>query len=94
MTGKIAFQGERGANSEIACLQAYPHLEALPCRTFEDVFAAVENEVADLAMIPVEKANAAHDEVVQRLIPPPSNTRSVLLKQLAKVTPLSKPTST
>ena len=45
---RVAFQGERGANSEIACLQAYPHLEALPCRTFEDVFAAVENEVADL----------------------------------------------
>ncbi|MAI90298.1 prephenate dehydratase [Ponticaulis sp.] len=69
MSGKIAFQGERGANSEIACLQAYPHLEALPCRTFEDVFAAVENEVADLAMIPVENTIAGRVADIHHLIP-------------------------
>ncbi len=37
----IAFQGERGANSEIACHEVYPGWEALPCPTFEDAFAAL-----------------------------------------------------
>ena len=59
MAGKIAFQGERGANSDIACKQAFPDMEAMPCRTFEDVFTAVENGDADLAMIPVENTICA-----------------------------------
>ena len=38
---RIAFQGEPGANSHIACREAYPGCEPLPCATFEDAFAAV-----------------------------------------------------
>ena len=38
---KIAFQGEPGANSDIACREAYPDHEPLPCPTFEDAFAAL-----------------------------------------------------
>ena len=38
---KIAFQGEPGANSHIACNEAYRGYEPLPCPTFEDAFAAV-----------------------------------------------------
>ena len=38
---RIAFQGEPGANSHIACAEAYPGYEPLPCPTFEDAFAAV-----------------------------------------------------
>ena len=37
---KIAFQGELGANSHIACREVYPDLEPLPFATFEDVFQA------------------------------------------------------
>lgn len=37
---KIAFQGELGANSHIACREVHPELEPLPCATFEDVFQA------------------------------------------------------
>ena len=33
---KIAFQGEPGANSHIAIVEAYPDAEPLPCPTFED----------------------------------------------------------
>ena len=69
MTGKIAFQGERGANSEIACHQAYPEMEAVPYRTFEDVFTAVENGAADLAMIPVENTIAGRVADIHHLIP-------------------------
>ena len=69
MAGKIAFQGERGANSEIACRQAYPDMEAIPCRTFEDVFTAVESGEADLAMIPVENTIAGRVADIHHLIP-------------------------
>ena len=42
MTQRIAFQGEPGAYSHEACQQARPHMEALPCRTFEEVVEAVK----------------------------------------------------
>ena len=69
MTGKIAYQGEPGANSHIACNQAYPELEPLPCRTFEDCFAAVEKGEADLAMIPVENTIAGRVGDIHSLLP-------------------------
>ena len=58
MANHIAYQGEPGANSHIACNEAYPRLSPLPCRTFEDCFTAVEKGEADLAMIPVENTIA------------------------------------
>ncbi|MGB6426846.1 MAG: prephenate dehydratase, partial [Methyloceanibacter sp.] len=30
---KIAYQGEPGANSHLACRDAYPDMEPLPCAT-------------------------------------------------------------
>ncbi|MCC5988493.1 MAG: prephenate dehydratase [Pararhodobacter sp.] len=54
MEGRIAFQGEPGAYSHQACVSARPGMEALPCRTFEDVIAAVHDGQAELAMLPVE----------------------------------------
>ncbi|MBV8755069.1 MAG: prephenate dehydratase, partial [Hyphomicrobiales bacterium] len=45
---KIAYQGEPGANSHLACRNAYPAYEPLPCPTFEDAFAAVRSGGADL----------------------------------------------
>ncbi|MCA8902170.1 MAG: prephenate dehydratase, partial [Hyphomonas sp.] len=69
MTGKIAYQGEPGANSHIACNQAFPELEPLPCRTFEDCFAAVERGEADLAMIPVENTIAGRVGDIHSLLP-------------------------
>ena len=46
----IVFQGEPGANSHIACREAYPNYEARPCATFEDCFAAVSAGEAELAI--------------------------------------------
>lgn len=69
MTGKIAYQGEPGANSHIACNQVFPTLEPLPCRTFEDCFAAVEKGDADIAMIPVENTIAGRVSDIHSLLP-------------------------
>jgi prephenate dehydratase len=54
----IAYQGEPGANSDIACREAYPDLTPLPCAAFEDAFAAVEEGRAQLAMIPIDNSTA------------------------------------
>jgi prephenate dehydratase len=71
MTGrkKIVFQGEPGANSHIACREVYPDFEAIPCATFEDCFAAIEQGGADLGMIPVENSIAGRVADIHHLLP-------------------------
>ena len=68
-TGTIAYQGERGSNSHIACREVYPGYETVACRTFEDVFAAVESGEAQLAMIPVENTIAGRVGDIHHLLP-------------------------
>jgi len=66
---KIAFQGELGANSHIACNEAYPDHEPLPCPTFEDAFAAVRTGRAALAMIPIDNSVAGRVADIHHLMP-------------------------
>lgn len=52
---RAAFQGERGAFSEEAGRRLLgADLDTLPCRAFEDMFAAVADGRADCAIVPVE----------------------------------------
>ena len=67
--GMIAFQGEPGANSHIACRQAYPDYEPLPCATFEDAFAAVRSGRAALGMIPIDNSVAGRVADIHHLMP-------------------------
>ncbi|MFY9655362.1 MAG: prephenate dehydratase domain-containing protein, partial [Methylocystis sp.] len=69
MSSKIAYQGEPGANSDIACRQAYPHLTPLPCPSFEDAFSAVTNNEAALAMIPIENSIAGRVADIHHFLP-------------------------
>jgi prephenate dehydratase len=69
MKKKIAYQGEPGANSHIACVEAHPDYEPLPCRTFEDAFQAVKTGKADLAMIAIENTTAGRVADVHHLLP-------------------------
>src|ERR1700729_4288274 len=66
---KIAYQGEPGANSHIACIDAYPDHEPLPCPTFEDAFAAVRTRRAKLAMIPIDNSVAGRVADIHHLMP-------------------------
>jgi len=66
---KIAFQGELGANSHIACNEAYRDYEPLPCPTFEDAFAAVRGGRAKLAMIPIDNSVAGRVADIHHLMP-------------------------
>ena len=66
---KIVFQGEPGANSHLACREAYPDHEPLPCPTFEDCFTALSNGDADLGMIPIENSVAGRVADIHHLLP-------------------------
>ncbi len=66
---KIAYQGEPGANSHIACREAYRDMEPLPCPTFEDAFAAVRTKRAALAMIPIDNSVAGRVADIHHLMP-------------------------
>jgi prephenate dehydratase len=67
--GRIAYQGEPGANSDAACRAVVPELEPMPCQTFEDAFDAVESGRAELAMIPVENSIAGRVADIHHLLP-------------------------
>jgi prephenate dehydratase len=66
---KIAFQGEPGANSHIACEEVHPDHEPLPCATFEDALAAVASGEAALGMIPIENSIAGRVADIHHLLP-------------------------
>ncbi len=66
---KIVFQGEPGANSHIAIVEAYPDAEPLPCPTFEDALAAITSGEADLGMIPIENSVAGRVADIHHLLP-------------------------
>jgi prephenate dehydratase len=66
---KIAYQGEPGANSHIACSNVYPEWESLPCATFEDALAAIADGTAELGMIPIENSIAGRVADIHHLLP-------------------------
>ena len=65
----IAFQGEPGAYSHQACRSYRKGMEALPCRTFEDVIEAVRSGRAELAMLPVENSTYGRVADIHHLLP-------------------------
>jgi len=65
----IAFQGEPGANSHIACKEAYSDCEPVPCPTFEDALNAVAAGEVDLGMIPIENSLAGRVADIHHLMP-------------------------
>ena len=65
----IAFQGEPGAYSHLACRNVYPNMEPLPCRTFDDAFAAIRDGKARLGMIPIENSVAGRVADIHHLLP-------------------------
>ncbi|QLH41046.1 MAG: prephenate dehydratase [Defluviicoccus sp.] len=65
----IAFQGAPGAYSDLACRTSRPELATLPCRSFEDAFAAVTDGLAALAMIPIENSVAGRVADIHNLLP-------------------------
>ncbi|MCK6450417.1 MAG: prephenate dehydratase [Alphaproteobacteria bacterium] len=65
----IAFQGEHGAYSDLACRTMFPAMSTLPCRDFAETFASVQEGRARLAMIAVENSVAGRVADVYHLLP-------------------------
>ena len=66
---KIAFQGELGANSDMACRKYFPDMEPMPCQTFQAALDAIQSGAAALGMIPVENTVAGRVADIHHLLP-------------------------
>ncbi len=53
----------------MACNLHYPDWEAVPCASFEDVFATVEGGDAELAMIPIDNSIAGRVADIHHFLP-------------------------
>jgi prephenate dehydratase len=65
----ISFQGAPGAYSHQACTEAFPDMEALPCKTFEGAIAAIKEGRAALAMLPVDNSTYGRVADIHSLLP-------------------------
>ena len=72
MSFAIAIQGELGSNSELAVREFFSDRVSsptiVPCRTFDELFDAVHDGVADGAMAPLENSLAGSIHEVWRLL--------------------------
>lgn len=71
MSKTIAFQGTFGAYSHLASKEIFPDAKFLPCANFAQAFDAVQTNIADIAVIPIENSNAGRVADVHFLL---SNT--------------------
>jgi chorismate mutase/prephenate dehydratase len=56
-TVKVAFQGEKGAYSEMAVYKFFgSSVDVKPCRDFKDVFEGVEKQEAQHGVVPIENS--------------------------------------
>ena len=66
---KLAFQGEKGAYSHLACLEIFPNIEAEACPTFEEAFKLASNNSEYNIVIPIENSLAGRVADIHYLIP-------------------------
>ncbi len=66
---KVAFQGEKGAYSHLACLEVFPDAEAIGCSTFEEAFQLARDNSEYKIMIPIENSLAGRVADIHYLIP-------------------------
>ena len=66
---KVAFQGEKGAYSHLACLEVFPDVEAKACSTFEEAFQLAKDNSGYKIVIPIENSLAGRVADIHYLIP-------------------------
>ena len=65
----IAFQGIKGAHSDVACRHIYPEIESVPYPTFEEVFEAVKSGAVSMGLIPIENSQVGRVAEIHNLLP-------------------------
>ena len=66
---KIAFQGEKGAYSHLACLEVFPNADVKACSTFEETFQLAKDNSEYKIVIPIENSLAGRVADIHYLIP-------------------------
>jgi prephenate dehydratase len=66
---KVAFQGEKGAYSHLACLEVFPNADAIACSTIEEVFQLEKDNFEYKIVIPIENSLAGRVADIHYLIP-------------------------
>ena len=66
---KIAFQGERGAYSHLACLEIFKDPEIKTCTTFEETFKTAHQDENYKIVIPLENSLAGRVADIHYLLP-------------------------
>ena len=66
---KIAFQGELGAYSHIACEKLFPGSEIQTCSTFEETFKTAHEDESVKIIIPIENSLAGRVADIHYLLP-------------------------
>ena len=66
---KIAFQGEKGAYSHLACLEVFPNADVIACSTFEETFQLAKDNSEYKIVIPIENSLAGRVADIHYLIP-------------------------
>lgn len=68
MTGRIAYQGAKGAFSHLACLELRPSDEPVGFKRFDQAIAAVRRGEVGCALIPVENSTIGRVEPAASLV--------------------------
>ena len=66
---KVAFQGEKGAYSHLACQEIFPNIDAVACPTFEQAFQLAKDNSEYKIVIPIENSLAGRVADIHYLIP-------------------------
>ena len=66
---KVAFQGEKGAYSHLACLEVFPNTNVIACSTFEEAFQLAKDNSEYKIVIPIENSLAGRVADIHYLIP-------------------------
>jgi prephenate dehydratase len=87
LTMKIAYQGEPGAFSEAAARRIDAEASLIPCRSFEEVFAAVDGGPATHGVLPIENSiggsiHRNYDLLVQHELPIVAEVELPVIHQL------------
>ena len=66
---KVAFQGEKGAYSHLACLEVFPNTNVTACPTFGEAFQLAKDNSEYKIVIPIENSLAGRVADIHYLIP-------------------------
>ena len=66
---KVAFQGEKGAYSHLACLEIFPNADVKACKTFDEAFMMAKESSEYKIVIPITNSSTGSIADMHYLLP-------------------------